>query len=72
MCEAFAYLAKEGRFVIDVVLYPMSSYDVSGMLSSYAEFDSCEYTGHIRIGGVKTVLDGSPQGRTAWMSEPYT
>ncbi|NKB33046.1 MAG: amidohydrolase family protein [Pseudomonadales bacterium] len=30
-----------------------------------------EYTGGIRIGGVKFTLDGSPQGRTAWMSQPY-
>ena len=29
------------------------------------------YTNHIRLGGVKIFLDGSPQGRTAWMREPY-
>jgi predicted amidohydrolase YtcJ len=29
------------------------------------------YTGGVRNGGVKFTLDGSPQGRTAWMSEPY-
>ena len=29
------------------------------------------YTGGVRIGGVKFTLDGSPQGRTAWMSQPY-
>ena len=26
---------------------------------------------HIRLGGAKIFLDGSPQGRTAWMTEPY-
>ena len=30
------------------------------------------YTGGFRVGGVKFTLDGSPQGRTAWMSQPYT
>ena len=30
-----------------------------------------DYTGRLRIGGYKIVLDGSPQGRTAWMSKPY-
>jgi len=30
-----------------------------------------DYVGGIRIGGVKFTLDGSPQGRTAWMSQPY-
>ena len=31
-----------------------------------------EYNGGFRVGGVKFVLDGSPQGRTAWLSQPYT
>ncbi len=26
---------------------------------------------HLRIGGYKLFLDGSPQGRTAWMTAPY-
>lgn len=29
------------------------------------------YKDHIKIGGYKIFLDGSPQGRTAWMREPY-
>lgn len=29
------------------------------------------YTGHVRVAGVKLMLDGSPQGRTAWMTKPY-
>ena len=29
------------------------------------------YTSHFRIGGFKMFLDGSPQGRTAWMRKPY-
>ncbi len=29
------------------------------------------YKDHVKIGGYKLVLDGSPQGRSAWMSEPY-
>lgn len=29
------------------------------------------YTNRFRIGGFKIFLDGSPQGRTAWMKEPY-
>lgn len=72
MCEAFTRLAEQGRMRIDVVMYPMSSYDVEGMLKEHASFCSRDYRGHVRIGGVKTVLDGSPQGRTAWMSEPYS
>jgi predicted amidohydrolase YtcJ len=30
-----------------------------------------KYQNHVKIGGYKLVLDGSPQGRSAWMSKPY-
>lgn len=30
------------------------------------------YVNRLRLGGVKMFLDGSPQGRTAWLSRPYT
>lgn len=29
------------------------------------------YQNHLKLGGYKVVLDGSPQGRTAWLSKPY-
>jgi len=29
------------------------------------------YQNHFRVGGIKLVLDGSPQGKTAWLTEPY-
>ena len=29
------------------------------------------YDNHFKIGGAKIILDGSPQGRTAWLSKPY-
>jgi len=29
------------------------------------------YSNGLRVAGVKFVLDGSPQGRTAWVTEPY-
>lgn len=30
------------------------------------------YEGRLRVAGVKLALDGSPQGRTAWLKEPVT
>lgn len=30
-----------------------------------------KYWNHLKIGGYKTFLDGSPQGKTAWMKTPY-
>jgi predicted amidohydrolase YtcJ len=32
---------------------------------------SREYEGGVRVAGVKFTLDGSPQGRTAWLTQPY-
>lgn len=29
------------------------------------------YDKHFRVGGIKLTLDGSPQGKTAWLSKPY-
>lgn len=33
--------------------------------------DAGAYRGRLKIGGVKLILDGSPQGKTAFLSEPY-
>lgn len=30
------------------------------------------YRNHLKIGGIKLTSDGSPQGKTAYMSQPYT
>ena len=32
---------------------------------------SAVYRNRYRIGGVKLTIDGSPQGKTAWLTEPY-
>jgi len=29
------------------------------------------YDHHFRVGGIKLTLDGSPQGKTAWLTQPY-
>lgn len=36
-----------------------------------AEPELLKYDRHFKIGGYKIFLDGSPQGKTAWMEEPY-
>lgn len=62
-------IAQAGRFTVDVVCYPG--------LEKYAQIarenpeEVQGYRGRLRIGGYKIILDGSPQGRTAWMREPY-
>ena len=61
---------KAGRLKIDVVAYP----DIHVALDSPAmrgPYYGPDYIDHFRIGGVKISLDGSPQGKTAWLSQPY-
>ena len=71
MAGVLVSLAKAGLLKMDIVAYPMWGTDVMATLAANAEFDSQRYTGHFRFGGLKMFLDGSPQGLTAWMTEPY-
>lgn len=62
--------AKAGKLKIDVVSYP----DIEVALQNPAmqgPFYGLNYTDHFRIAGVKISLDGSPQGKTAWLTKPY-
>ena len=67
--EELKQQALEEPFAADIVTYVMGN-PLSGTQLSRVKVDS-EYLGGVRNGGVKFILDGSPQGRTAWMSEPY-
>lgn len=61
------------RLALDVVAYPVTAMGLSAQRTceQNPEYDASTYKGRLRIGGHKMILDGSPQGRTAWMSKPY-
>jgi predicted amidohydrolase YtcJ len=67
--------AQQGKLVADVVAYPDILTPGSEALMTapwyYPTTETPRYTNHFRIGGVKLTLDGSPQGKTAWLSKPY-
>ncbi len=78
--QAMKELEEEGRLYLDVVSYVLamdpallgykgeqSGAPLARRFSSYRD----SAAGHWSIGGYKIILDGSPQARTAWMSEPY-
>ena len=67
-CETWKTLAGRNELPIDVAAYPDIQSQMDYMLK---EGDSDEYYNHFRIAGVKLSLDGSPQGKTAWLTEPY-
>ncbi|HAK47181.1 MAG TPA: amidohydrolase [Spirochaeta sp.] len=60
---------EQGLLKIDVVGYPfVESKDTFGLID---ENEIGSYKGHIKMGGAKLILDGSPQAKTAWLSKPY-
>jgi predicted amidohydrolase YtcJ len=67
---ALTRAAEAKKLDIDVVSYPDINLNVRAMTSSYYRSDFA-YSNHYRIGGVKIILDGSPQAMTAWLSQPY-
>jgi predicted amidohydrolase YtcJ len=70
MPEAWAALdeaAKRGVLPIDVVA--LASFERDWPVDVRARIGK-PYIGRVRIGGIKLVLDGSPQGRTAWLKDP--
>lgn len=60
--------AKSSRLLMDVVAYIDMASSADMMASPYLSRD---YRNRFRVGGVKLNFDGSPQGKTAWLTEPY-
>ncbi len=60
--------AGRGLLPIDVVAYP----DILGAPDQLGgPLHGGAYRNRLRIGGAKLSLDGSPQGKTAWLTRPY-
>ncbi len=61
--------AKQGKLKLDVVGYA-DIREYADLGKQHPEY--CKtYKNHFKIGGYKLFLDGSPQGRTAWVTKPY-
>lgn len=69
MFPLYQYLTANKLFFLDLVAYLMPE-DAEAFLKQYPQ-SVRNYHEHFKIGGLKIVLDGSPQGRTAWMRTPY-
>lgn len=67
---AFSTAARNDKLFIDVVSYPDIVWNTKAITPEFYNEDR-RYNNHYRIGGVKLTLDGSPQGKTAWLSHPY-
>jgi predicted amidohydrolase YtcJ len=67
--ELYIEMAESGELSIDVIAYP--DYWLGREMIDGNPWLSRDYRGRFRIGGVKGNLDGSPQGKTAWLTQPY-
>lgn len=65
----YQMLLKSGLLKLDLISY-MDIRDSDAARNTF-ESHIKNYKGHMKIGGYKMFLDGSPQGRTAWMRTPY-
>lgn len=70
LVKLFKGLSTMNKLKVDIVSYPMVNSDGPQAL---ADNQDCvkQYNGHFKIGGYKIVLDGSPQGKSAWLTKPY-
>jgi len=62
--------AARAPLPLDVAAYPREESPETAPPVAKIGF-SRDYQAGVRVAGVKFVLDGSPQGRTAWMTQPY-
>ncbi len=62
--------ADRGLLKLDVIALPFIN-EIDRVFAGKPPQNEPEYRGHLRIGGVKLVMDGSPQGKTAFFTTPY-
>jgi hypothetical protein len=68
--ELMKRASAAGANVIDVVAYPFVT-DLEKVLQKNPAAGWGRYDRRLKIGGVKITIDGSPQGKTAYFSQPY-
>ena len=66
MIRALREVAAREPLNADIAVYSSAR----GILDDSVHYERT-YTNGVRVAAVKLLLDGSPQGRTAWVTEPY-
>ncbi len=68
--QTWIALATRKQLLLDVVSYPdLAMPFTEGLMTT--PWAGRTYTNRFRVGGVKLSLDGSPQGKTAYLTQPY-
>lgn len=68
--EGLIQMAENHMFKVDVVSYVMAE-DAPEKAFHDHEAYANKYHNRLKIGGAKILLDGSPQGKSAWLTRPY-
>lgn len=68
--QAIKRASDAGANIIDVVTFPFIT-DLDNVLKEFPLEGWLQYHNRFKIGGVKITIDGSPQGRTAYFTNPY-
>lgn len=69
--KLLSHACSNGVINVDVVAYPLCGEgDPEEVFRMFADCDE-KYNGNLKLGGYKAVLDGSPQGKSAWLTKPY-
>lgn len=61
---------RDGTLLLDIVSYPRWTL-VDDEVSKRGLRIGGPYRNHLKFAGVKITGDGSPQGKTAWLTQPY-
>lgn len=67
--EILKLASERGLLLGDVVMYLTP--ETAQLVLPHINPEKLSYENHLRPAGVKLFLDGSPQGKTAWLSKPY-
>jgi len=58
----------QNLLTLDVISFPIAQGVPDESIQS---LNFGEYSGRLKMGGIKLILDGSPQGKTAYITKPY-
>lgn len=67
--KIFEYAAAHDKLFLDINCAP--AYMMAKEIVGTGKIKWGEYNNHLRYAGLKMALDGSPQGKTAYLSSPY-
>ncbi len=68
--EGFLKMAENHLFEADVVAYAMYTEHPDQLLRDHPKI-ARRYFNRFKLDGAKILLDGSPQGKSAWLTQPY-